>query len=361
MGRFLAVLGLALCLATAALPAAARKKPNPAALALFRKAIEGSNVEAKNGTPFRLQAKVRVFSIGGKEADGMVIEFWASGDKTRTETMFTGYSSVEVRSGKRIWEKSSTEYTPYPVTVIWHALQFESDLQSVVRRAVDAPSSKLAPKQRKEERLDLGKPKREKGKSWKCVQVKGKFSPKERYCFDSASSLLTEVHDGNVGMRYDYGDYAAFGTRTFPRNIRVSYDDGTQLANIRITRIDPLGNPGPALFLPVPGSQEEGGSAAGCKKTKSPGGKVKAATLLKRVMPIYPIEAKRKGIDGRVLIHAVIGKDGAPHVLWVVKSPAPILAEAALAAVRQWRYRPTLLCGKPVRVDTVITVIFNLH
>lgn len=122
------MIGMVVCLATAALPAAASKKPNPAALALFRKAIQSSNIEAKNGTPFRLQATVRAFGGAGKHADGVAIEFWTPDHKSRTETLFPGYSRIEVRDGWKIRKKKSTQYTPFPLWVVWQAMEFDNDL-----------------------------------------------------------------------------------------------------------------------------------------------------------------------------------------------------------------------------------------
>ena len=59
-------------------------------------------------------------------------------------------------------------------------------------------------------------------------------------------------------------------------------------------------------------------------------------------------------------MHAIIGKDGGIKQLEVV-SGHPMLKDAAFDAVRQWRYRPTLLNGEPVEVDTTIDVIFSLN
>jgi len=61
-----------------------------------------------------------------------------------------------------------------------------------------------------------------------------------------------------------------------------------------------------------------------------------------------------------VILHAIISRDGSITALDVV-SGQPLLVKAALDAVRQWRYRPTLLNGEPVEVDTTITVIFRLQ
>lgn len=81
--------------------------------------------------------------------------------------------------------------------------------------------------------------------------------------------------------------------------------------------------------------------------------------LVHRVVPVYPELARRARISGAVTLRAVIGKEGMIENLRLA-SGHPLLAGAALDAVRQWRYRPYLLNREPVEVDTEITVNFNL-
>jgi len=83
------------------------------------------------------------------------------------------------------------------------------------------------------------------------------------------------------------------------------------------------------------------------------------AALIRLVQPEYPRAARNIHLGGDVVLHAIIGSDGSVRELQVM-SGNPILAQAALAAVRQWRYRPTMLSGEPVEVDTTITVHFVL-
>ncbi len=87
---------------------------------------------------------------------------------------------------------------------------------------------------------------------------------------------------------------------------------------------------------------------------------VMAASLLYRVQPKYPAAARFAHISGPVRLHAIIGTDGAVQQIGVIGGSG-ILAQAAINAVRQWRYRPTLLNGQPVEVDTEITVNFSLE
>jgi protein TonB len=90
------------------------------------------------------------------------------------------------------------------------------------------------------------------------------------------------------------------------------------------------------------------------------GGNVQAARILNRVQPQYPPLARQTRISGTVRLHAIISKDGSIQQLEVI-SGHPLLQQAALDAVRQWRYQPTLLNGEPVEVDTTIDVIFSLN
>jgi periplasmic protein TonB len=84
------------------------------------------------------------------------------------------------------------------------------------------------------------------------------------------------------------------------------------------------------------------------------------ASLIRRIQPDYPRIATLIHLSGTVLLRATIGTDGEVRDVEVV-SGSPILAEAAVKAVRQWRYRPTLLSGEPVEVETQITVTFVLQ
>jgi periplasmic protein TonB len=90
------------------------------------------------------------------------------------------------------------------------------------------------------------------------------------------------------------------------------------------------------------------------------GGSVQAALLINRVQPVYPPLARQTRISGTVRLHAIISKSGTVESLEVM-SGHPLLVRAAMDAVQQWKYKPTLLNGDPVEVDTTIDVIFSLN
>jgi len=89
------------------------------------------------------------------------------------------------------------------------------------------------------------------------------------------------------------------------------------------------------------------------------GGNVLAARVVNRVEPKYPEEARAKGIQGAVDLHVVVGTDGAVLEETATSGDAA-LVQAAVDAVKQWRYQPTLLNGKAVEVDTRVVVTFSL-
>jgi len=81
--------------------------------------------------------------------------------------------------------------------------------------------------------------------------------------------------------------------------------------------------------------------------------------VVHRVNPTYPPLARTARVQGAVVLAAIIGKDGAIQNLHVI-SGHPLLTQSALDAVKQWRYKPYILNGEPVEVDTQITVNFTL-
>ena len=86
---------------------------------------------------------------------------------------------------------------------------------------------------------------------------------------------------------------------------------------------------------------------------------VSAGLLVRKVSPTYPDEARRAGIQGTVLLHAVIGRDGTISDLQPISGP-PELIPSAVEAAKLWRYKPYLLLGLPMEVETQLQINFVL-
>jgi protein TonB len=90
------------------------------------------------------------------------------------------------------------------------------------------------------------------------------------------------------------------------------------------------------------------------------GGTIRQPQKVHHVAPIYPEIARSARVSGIVILEAVLGEDGSVREVRVLRS-VPLLDAAAVAAVREWRFTPTLLNGTPVPVVMTVTVAFNLN
>jgi TonB family protein len=86
---------------------------------------------------------------------------------------------------------------------------------------------------------------------------------------------------------------------------------------------------------------------------------VTGGRLTRKVDPVYPVEARSQHIEGAVKLEALVGEDGIVHEV-TITSGLPLLAKAAAQAVKQWRYQPFQLNGKPVSMHNQITIQFKL-
>lgn len=92
---------------------------------------------------------------------------------------------------------------------------------------------------------------------------------------------------------------------------------------------------------------------------RPPPSRMMEGNLILRVQPDYPTIARQARVQGQVVLRAMISREGAIENLQVLSGP-PMLVRAAVDAVRQWRYRPYVLNGEPIAVETEVTVNFVL-
>ena len=167
-----------------------------------------------------------------------------------------------------------------------------------------------------------------------------------------------------TGKPIDHGLRPVFPSPT-ARPVREFSDDANA---IETQDLGPIGNPsndGP----PCSGCVDIGGKTSGPQppRVETPTGprvvkmtQLDPAMLIHRVEPIYPALGKQMRRDGHVELRAIIGTDGSIQSLQIVLSD-PIFNQSAIEAVRQWRYRATVLNGQPVEIDTFITVLYNMQ
>jgi TonB family protein len=118
------------------------------------------------------------------------------------------------------------------------------------------------------------------------------------------------------------------------------------------------------ITMAAPGAQQVPDNTSDPDRSESKpirvGGTVAQSNLVTKVQPLYPAAAKEAGVQGTVELEITVTKDGVPAELRVLSSPSDDLSESALEAVRQWRYRPTLLNGSPVEIVSTVVVNYTL-
>lgn len=139
----------------------------------------------------------------------------------------------------------------------------------------------------------------------------------------------------------------------------------TAASDANLSDLPPGGNPGGA---DIPGAVPDGFGPSSFAPPRPPATaapaprrvvlpRIEPAQMVHRVEPVYPFLAIQTRRSGRVELHAIIATDGTIQLLQAVGGD-PLFFSSALDAVRQWRYRPTILNGQPVEVETTITVIY---
>jgi TonB family protein len=154
--------------------------------------------------------------------------------------------------------------------------------------------------------------------------------------------------DGLVTFR-DLADYVTDRMRAYTverGQVQIPFEAGESSGDFLLS----AGSKGGAGAPAAPPPQPTGAVPAGATQN---------ARLISNPSPVYPQGAKSAGVTGTVELAAVIGEDGHIQTLKVVSGHA-LLQKAALDAVWQWVYQPTLLNGKPVKVSTTIKVNFTL-
>jgi len=175
------------------------------------------------------------------------------------------------------------------------------------------------------------------------------------YCFDSQAPVLVSTLMNHT-ITNSYSHIQKFLDHNIAGHIDISYVGEKKLeADLEeFTEI----KTDDAAFTPAPEATEPPIKMVTVKTVQNNGG-INAGVPLVRVQPIYPPSARAAHIGGTVVIKAMITKDGMIQNAEVVSSPDESLSQAALDAVRQWRYQPYTLNGEPAAVMTTINLNFS--
>lgn len=173
------------------------------------------------------------------------------------------------------------------------------------------------------------------------------------YCFGEKTPVL-RIEFAWKSMTTEFNNIVKVQGRYLPRELAI-FEGKRKILTATVDLIEGIQPSDPALVPPT-----------GILKAATPerihiSSGVATGLLLKKVVPVYPADARDARVTGTVVLRGVIGRDGSVHDLEVVQTPWPTLAASALWSVSQWRYRPYLFNGEPIEADTEINVIFSMR
>ncbi|WP_348263078.1 energy transducer TonB [Telmatobacter sp. DSM 110680] len=171
------------------------------------------------------------------------------------------------------------------------------------------------------------------------------------YCFSAGTPILrVEYSWGSMVMAFD--KIAKVQGRYLARQISI-FENKRKILTASVDLVEGLSPQDPALIPPPD-------APSSSTNTVQLASGITTGMLLKKETPVYPQDAKDANISGTVTVQATIGRDGGVHDLRILSTPWPSLAASALRCVSHWRYKPYLLDGEPVEVETKINVIYTL-
>jgi TonB family protein len=172
-------------------------------------------------------------------------------------------------------------------------------------------------------------------------------APNQVYCVDKDPAIV-RIIEGHNGLVFTFNRIVRFGNVYIPGDITMM-EKGKMRAHIHVDAI--VAADLNEADIPMPPAD-----AGGAVQVS---GAVMAGKVLKKVQPYYPEDAKRRHVQGTVVMHGIIGKDGHIRELELVSTPDDSLADSALDTARQWTYSPYLQNGAPVEVNTFITMRYS--
>jgi TonB family protein len=351
--RVLSFLALILTIAlpcVAQMPASAGPGLPTDSRAIFAAAAPFYDFTSPDLKPWHLKATYQLYDEEGKSTEQGTYEYWwASPTVYRSTWTRPGatYSEWHTADGKRAHQGAGKpleffEYklqgallSPLPESADLDPAKFRLDRESVGSKDAKVSCIMVIPLMPQHGQIQI-------------VPL-GLFPT---YCFDpQLPALRVNYSFGTVTTAFNH--IVQVQNRYMPREV-LFFEGKREILSAQVDKMtglspsDPALTPSAAATVAKIGASEQ--IAAG----------VMQGMLLIKQTPVYPQDAKDARVSGTVVLRALIGMDGSIHDLHVVSAPWPSLAASALSAVSHWRYRPYLLNGEPVDVETTVNVIYEL-
>ena len=288
--------------------------------------------------PWHLKAGYEVFnSEGTSSSKGTFEEWWASDKLYKTTYQADGLSSTGYRTDHGFYHAGDTTKVRAPLA--W----LEPALINPLAALPDSAKAELWNNERNFGKVKLT-----------CTLAGSHHQPEDlpQVCLASSNAVLEYASTGGQTLQTLFQHIQLFRDRYVAHDILI-YLLGRPALTIHVDTLEALVTSDPTLFA-IPADAVQIPDRQGLP------GVITQASLISKVVPQYPASAKMQGVQGRVVLDATIGTNGEINFLQVLAGPKA-LQQPALDAVRQWTYKPYLLNGEPIEVETDINVIFSLR
>ncbi|MDP9052129.1 MAG: energy transducer TonB [Acidobacteriota bacterium] len=307
--------------------------------------------------PWHLKMSVQLFDAKGKLADsGTVEEWWSSPQLDRRQYKSTAYSATEIRRDGRVYRTPGADLPPYYLALLrWqvvHPVRKHLAYASGPKQPGGLPL--VVPVLKK---VTLGKI------SMDCISYRSASAKDPAvlgrntgYCLSSEGDSLRMSLDlgGEQIFRNAIGRFqdkeVAVDSVVYANDIKAASEHVDSLASALIPETEfEISADTPEVTPPIVAEGEN-------PELES----VLAKSILSRGDATYPEQAKFKHLAGSVVLRGIIGTSGKIRDIQVISSSDPLFVPSAMDALRDWKYKPIMLGGVPVEVETTIQTIYSM-
>jgi TonB family protein len=319
---------------------------------LLKDAAPYYDYDSANMKPWHLKASYQFYDSKGNPAEQGKWEYWWASPKVQRSTWTrNNVTQSEWSTADGIFRKQDGGSLRY----------YERNISNILlvslpsEKAIDSGKMKL-----KMEMTHVGQMQLVRVSATLQSENNGKpiaHSPatSEVYCFSLSPLVLRLIY--NNSFIYEYDQLVKTQNRYLAKQVDVMNGD-RKVFSIAIDTIEGITPADPSLVRPTDATFISEPIREDDVKMHESG--VTIGTSVYKAPPDYPSVAKMARIQGTVVIAAVIGIDGKIHDLETLVSPSQLLSKSAEDAVKKWEYKPYLLNGKPVEVETIVNVVFTL-
>ena len=314
--------------------------PDSMELAPLVSAVAANRLQEPGNPPFHLKSTFQIYDLEGKPGEEGSIDYWWAGADGFALTIKA--PSIGEVHNTRLGEVADDNGR--------RSLYLANELLDALRVPYGAPPTKgtLVSQVVDEGKLTLT-----------CMHVESPTAPAStpsyrKVCVDDTSGTIRLITEPTVNIARNRT--GKFGETKVALDVRIDLA-GREAVTGHVESLQGFNPKTSPVVLQIPAT-----SPADTAKLKavSVSQTALAKALVNKVNPMYPLVARQQHVSGSVILHARVTETGTTSDLFPIATADPILTAAAVDAAKQWMYKPYLLNGRPVAVETVITMNFSL-